>query len=123
MDDKRLAVLETAELIDRFAEICVAQNRAIKRGELKRRIALVWQMKDVYDELKARGRDAHLALTKLYDHPDRQVRLQAASLTREVAPAAARQVLEAIERSGVMPQTADAREALRNLDQKISKPD
>ncbi|MGO9007601.1 MAG: DUF2019 domain-containing protein [Beijerinckiaceae bacterium] len=107
------------DLVDRFAEICVAQRRASLRDNIQKLIALTWEMKDVYDELKERGRDAHLALTKLYDHPNIQVRLQAARLTAEVAPASARQVLEAISRSGRMPQAADAREKLRNLDEGV----
>ncbi len=40
----------------------------------------------ITDELKARGEEAHLRLLSLYDHPNVQVRLQAARGTLSVAP-------------------------------------
>lgn len=74
-------------------------------------------------ELRKRGRDARLALLKLYHHPNMQVRLWAATLTLAVAPIEAREVIDAIARSGRMPQAAEARGTLRNLDTGFYKPD
>jgi hypothetical protein len=120
---KPLEVLQATDLVDRFAEICVAQYRALLHERLSKNPELIWQMKAVDDELRKRGREARLALCKLYDHPNMQVRLQAARLTLAVAPATARQVIDAIARSGRMPQAADARGTLRNLDEGVFKPD
>ena len=80
-------------------------------------------MDDINTELKRRGSQARLALTRLYDHPDIQVRLQAAKSTRAVAPVEARRVIEAIARSSRMPQAADARGSLRNMDEGLIRPD
>jgi hypothetical protein len=77
----------------------------------------------VGDELKKRGLDARIALTKLFDHPNFQVRLQAAKESLAVAPNAARQVIEAISESSHFPQAGDAGMCLWALDQGISKPE
>ncbi len=122
MTQQPLEVLSTSDLVDRFAEICVAQDRARLHENVPTMTKLVWQMKAIDDELRKRGREARLALCKLYDHPNMQVRLQAARLTLAVAPAAARQVVDAIARSGRMPQAAEARGTLRNLDNGVFKP-
>jgi hypothetical protein len=72
--------------------------------------------------LRERGCEARLALTELYGHPNLQVKLQAARVTLGVAPTEARQVIEAISKTGWMPQAADAKGTLRNLDSGFLKP-
>ena len=66
------------QLVDRFAEIGVAQNTAELMGKISKYNKLYRQMKDVDTELRARGEDARRALLRLYSHPNMQVRLQAA---------------------------------------------
>jgi predicted GNAT family acetyltransferase len=123
MTQQRLEILSTGALVDQFAEICIAQDRALLYENISTINKLVWQMKAVDDELRKRGREARLVLLKLYDHPNMQVRLHAAKCSLAVAPAAARHVIEAIARSGRMPQAADARGTLRNLKEGVFKPD
>jgi hypothetical protein len=80
-------------------------------------------MTAVDEELRARGREARLALLTLYDHPNMQVRVKAAIKTLGVAPEAARKVLEAIRASKWQPQAMDAGMILRGLDDGEYKPD
>jgi hypothetical protein len=77
----------------------------------------------VTHELKRREPDAGLALTKLLDHPNFQVRLQAAKATLAVAPDAARKVIEAISESSRFPQAGDAGMWLEALADGIFKPE
>lgn len=72
-------------------------------------------MNDVDNELRARGHDARLALTRLYDHPNVQVQLKAAVRTLAVAPHRARRLLETIAARKDVPQGGDAGMMLRGL--------
>jgi hypothetical protein len=110
------------ELVDRFAERCLAQDRAWLYENVAEISKLYWQKDAVDKELQSRGRDARLALLRLYDHPNIQVRLVVATRTLAVAPVAARRVVEAVAASGQLPQAADARGLLRGLDQGTFKP-
>ena len=80
-----LSALTVDQLVDRFAEIGIAQDKALwdalgeeDYSEVSR---LIFEMKDVDDELRARGRNARLALKRLYSHENTQVRLKAAKST------------------------------------------
>ncbi|MGO9008086.1 MAG: DUF2019 domain-containing protein [Beijerinckiaceae bacterium] len=123
MTQQPLEILSTTDLVDKFAAACVAQDRALLSEKIGNFKKAYWQMIAADDELRKRGREARLALCRLYDHPNMQVRLQAATLTLAIAPVAARQVIDAIAKSGRMPQAADARGTLRELDNGIFKPD
>jgi Domain of unknown function (DUF2019) len=94
-----LKAMTVDELVDRFAEIGIAQDTAELMGEISKFNKLYRQMKDVDTELRARGEDARRALLRLYSHPNMQVRLQAAKKTLGVAPEAARQLIETISES------------------------
>ena len=122
MKREALASLSTDDLVQQFADACVGQDKAIMSERLATFKKFHAQMKTADQELRRRGRDARLALLTLYDHPNMQVRLQAATFTVALAPDAARQLLHAIARSNWMPQAADARGALRNLDEGVFKP-
>lgn len=111
------------ELIDHFAGICIAQDRALLYNEISNLNHLILQMKQVDTELRARGKDARIALRKLYDHPNMQVRLQAARITLGVAPQAARQVIQSISESHCFAQAGDAGMTLSLLDKGNFKPD
>lgn len=111
------------QLVDRFAEIGIAQYDAAMGGATREFNQLYGQMDAIDKELRARGQQARLALLRLYDHPNIQVRLQAASFTLGIAPAVARKVIETISQSGWFPQAGDAGMALWSLDEGIFKPD
>ena len=111
------------QLIGHFAEIGIAQDRAELMGEIRQFNKLFDQMHAVDIELRARGTQARLALLRLYDHPNMQVRLKAAKRTLGVAPEAARQVIEAISESNWFPQAGEAGMTLSNLDSGVFKPD
>lgn len=123
MKQKSFEELTVEDLVGKFAEACTEQDRALTYSKIAMFKKLYGQMTAVDKELRRRGRDARLALRKLYAHPNYQVRLQAARLTLGVAPTEARQTIEAIARSGRMPQAGDARGTLRNLDDGFFKPD
>lgn len=70
--------------VDRFAEIGIAQDQALLYDEHKKFNRLFSEMNDVDQELRRRGLQARLALLKLFDHPNMQVRLKAAKRTLEL---------------------------------------
>jgi hypothetical protein len=122
MTQKSLEALAVDELVQQFEETCLAQNKALLNAALHKKPELVYQMVAIDDELRKRGHEARRALMKLYDHPNMQVRLQAAECTLAVAYFPARQVIETIARFGHQPQMAAARETLRRLDDGTLKP-
>jgi hypothetical protein len=74
--DLKLMTLD--QLIDRFAEIGIAQDHALLYDEYKEFRRLFSQINDVDSELRRRGLSASLALLRLFDHSNMQVRLKAA---------------------------------------------
>ncbi|MCB8839326.1 DUF2019 domain-containing protein [Aurantimonas sp. VKM B-3413] len=74
-------------------------------------------------ELRRRDGDQRRALLALFDHPNMQVRLNAARAARPVAPVEARRKIEEIAASGHYPQSADAGSSLSAMDRGIYKPD
>src|SRR5579862_5595826 len=113
MTQKPFDTMTVDELVATFEEVCLAQDKELRNARLHKKPELVHRLFAIGDELKKRGRDARLALMKLYDHPNMHVRLKAASYTLAVAPGPARQLIEKIAWFGHMPQAADARETLR----------
>lgn len=123
MKSKNLTEMTVDELVERFAEIGLAQYRALDEDDIKKYRKLYKQMDEVDHELRARGSDARLALMRLYSHPNMQVRLKAAVRTLGVAPGAARQVIQAIADSKWPPQYLDAGMILCGLDDGTFVPD
>ncbi|QBR70672.1 hypothetical protein CU048_04580 [Beijerinckiaceae bacterium] len=123
MKQAKLENMTVDQLVDRFVEIGVAQDQAELMGEIGKFNRLYRQMDATEKELRRRGRNARLALLRLYDHPNMQVRLNAAKRTLGVAPDAARRVLQAISDSKWQPQAMDAGMSLWNLDRGVFKPD
>ncbi len=119
----KLEDMTVDELVDRFAEIGVAQDKAELMGGISKFNKLYGQMKEVDTELRARGEDARRALLRPYSHPNMQVQLQAAKKTLAVAPDAARHVIEEIKKSQWFPQAGEAGMTLRNLNSGFFKPD
>lgn len=118
----KLHAMSTAELVTRFEEIALEQDRALLMDEIAKFNRLYGQMDAVKKELKSRPGDQRRALLTLYDHPNIQVRLKAAEGTLAVAPEAARGLLQSIKDSREYPQAADAGMTLWDLDRGIFQP-
>jgi hypothetical protein len=117
-----LTDMSNAALVQRFAEICVAQDEASDVGDLSKFRKLYKQESEINAELKSRGTDARLGLLRLYEHSNMQVRLEAAKATLAVAPDEARRMIEAIAGGHKMPQAGEAGMTLWNLDRGVFKP-
>ena len=89
MTPKKLEEMAVRQLVDRFAAICVDQDRALLYSEIAKFNRLYSQMAAIRDELKRRPGDQRRALLDLYTHQNAQVRLQAARASFAVAPDAA----------------------------------
>lgn len=76
----------------------------------------------VEQELKSRPGDERRALLSLYQHPNAQVRLNAARATLAVERQAAMQALQDLYDSKEYPQAGDAGMSLINLERGIHKP-
>jgi hypothetical protein len=114
--------LTVAELVDKFSSICVEQDKAEFEDEIAKFNRLYDQKVAILEELKKRPGDQRGALMGLYEHPNLQVRLQAAKATLAIAPEAARQMLRLIESWGRQPYAGDAGMCLVNLDRGIFVP-
>jgi hypothetical protein len=115
MRQPSLAHLSIDELVNLFQQNSTEQDRVIFKEQVSKYKEVFGESDAISAELQKRGPDALRALTRLYDDPNMQVRLQAARLTVEVAPAQAQSVLLNIARFGHVPQSANARAKLRHL--------
>lgn len=111
-----LKAMTVAQLVDDFAEMGVKQNEALLWDELSEFNSLYWQIDPIREELKSRPGDQRRALLALFNHPDMQVRLNAAKSTLAIAPDQARAMLEHIKERRRGPQAGDAGMCLWNLD-------
>ncbi len=117
----RLENMSINELVELFEKNTLEQDDALLKEQISKITNKLYpQMRAIRAELS--NRDARVSLTKLYDHENMQVRLQAAMATLLVAPVEARRVIDAISKTGWMPQAANAKETLRNLDSGFFKP-
>lgn len=114
--------LSAPQLVDRFAEIGEAQYVALIDNDHRKYNHLYDLMDEVDNELRSRGEAARLELLKLFDHPNDQVRLKAATHALGVALVNAREVLEDLASDVAYPQTASARGLLRALEEGSFKP-
>ncbi|MGO9007606.1 MAG: DUF2019 domain-containing protein [Beijerinckiaceae bacterium] len=110
------------QLVERFAEIGIAQDEALFHDQYAKFNRLYDQMDRTERQLRARGPDARRSLMRLYDHPNLQVRLNAAKRTLAVAPFDARRIIQEIADSKLYPQAGDAGICLSNLDDGTFKP-
>jgi Domain of unknown function (DUF2019) len=111
-----LANMNLDQLVDRFADIGVAQDDALWDGKYAKFNRLYDRMDEIDQELRSRGEEARLALLRLYNHRNMQVRLKAAVHTLAVAPELARHALQTIANSKFYPQAGDAGMLLSGLD-------
>ncbi|HVW57023.1 MAG TPA: DUF2019 domain-containing protein [Rhizobiaceae bacterium] len=122
MKNPDLSILTDEQLVARFAEIGTEQFEAEELGQIGRFNRLYEKKLRVVAELKRRQGDHRRALMALYDHPNPQVRLNAAKSTLAVAPVAARQVIQAIADPKDTAQALDAGMCLWALEEGIFKP-
>ncbi len=123
MRQSNLGDLTLDDLVERFAEIGVAQSKALDADDTIKFNRLFDTLMEVEKELKRRPGDQRKSLTTFYSYPNMQVRLNAAKATLAVAPQAARHVIELIAASTWPPQCYDARMCLSALDDGIFKPE
>jgi len=116
MKKVKLSEMNEDDLVRLFAENARSQDKALLSGKTANYNRLVGFMKEIHDELKSRPGDRRLALLRLFDFPNMHVRLQAAKLTKEVAPLEARAQLQAIVDSKWFPQAGDAGMSLSIMD-------
>jgi hypothetical protein len=100
--------LTAEELAEKFADICIKQDRALFEDDVAGFNRLYGQMDAVRNELKGRPGDQRKALLALLHHPNVQVQLKAAISTLAIAPDLSREVLQRIATSNRLPQAADA---------------
>lgn len=122
MSKSSLEACSVEELVSRFVEIGLAQEKALLYDEYAKFNRLFQQMQDVVEALKRRPGDKRQALLSLYDHSNLQVRLKAVKNSLALAPEEGRRVLQAIADSREYPQAGEAGMSLDNLDAGIFKP-
>jgi hypothetical protein len=117
MKRSSLSDLSIESLVEQYAEIDVAQYKALDADDTPKYKRLFRKLMDIEGELKSRPGDQRTAVMALYGYPNMQVRLNAAKATLAVAPEAARQVVEIIAASTWAPQCYDARMCLWKIDE------
>jgi hypothetical protein len=117
-----LKAMTVAQLVENFADMGVRQNKALLWDELSEFNSLYWQIDAIREELKSRPGDQRRALLALFNHPDMQVRLNAAKSTLAVAPDQAWAMLERFKERRRGPQAGDAGMCLWNLDRGVFVP-
>jgi Domain of unknown function (DUF2019) len=108
MSEADISLLTIPQLVERFRVLALAKNEAIETEQSTRYNRLYWKLDAVQKELRARQGDQRHALAPLYDHPNPQVRLDAAMATLVVFPDRARAALQMIIDRDEFPQAADA---------------
>lgn len=119
---RKIIEMGNSQIVARFAEISLEQFEADEMDDISRFNKLYQEKEVQVRTLKNRNGDQRVLLTALYDHPNVQVRLNAAKSTLAVAPIEARAQIEAIAASKEFPQAGDAGMCLRALDEGIFKP-
>lgn len=91
------------ELLARFVTISEQQYPLTLNDDFKNYNALFDKLTAIDRELRHRGIDARLALTRLFDHPNIQVRLNAAKRSLAVARQSSLVVLRQIIKEDIGP--------------------
>ena len=118
----KLQDMTANQLLECFTAIGIEQDQTLLRRRYAKFNRLFDEMVAIEDELKTRDGDQRRELLSLYNHPNAQVRLNAAKVTLAVAPEPARRALQAIADSREYPQAGDAGMSLYNLERGIFKP-
>ena len=91
-----LGKLTVDELVSFFASLSEQQYPLTLNDEVKSATRLIRQQNEISKELRRRGIEARLELTKLFDHPNIQVRMNATKWSIGVARESALKVLRQI---------------------------
>lgn len=102
------AGLSSAELAKLYTVVGIAQDDALLNDDTKRFNRLCDKIVAIEQELRSRPGDGRRAFLTLHDHPNDQVRLNAAGATLAIAPEASRRVLDGIRRVGFGIQSLSA---------------
>ena len=93
MKKRDIRTLDTASLVTMYARSAAAHGRSLDTADSKSANRHADVLAAVYRELRARGRDAQLALMPLLNDPDPNVRVWAAGHALEFAPEDGEKVL------------------------------
>lgn len=118
----KLEEMTIDRLVERFAEIGTAQDMAERDDDIGKYNLLYWEADAVEKEIRSRDQDARRTLLQLYDHPNMQVRLNAATATLAVAPEKARGGSSSYQGVTVAPQAMHAGMLIRGLGDGSFKP-
>ena len=103
------------EIVEQFQTLALAQGHALLGGEMAKVNRLYSKIDALENELKSRDGDQRRALHALYNHPNPQVRLEAANATLAVLPTESRAALQMIIDRREFPQAGHAGFTLLNL--------
>lgn len=104
-------------LIEKFIEVCLAQEANNDIDYVREYNKLYKQMEKILKEMQSRPGDARHLLIPLFKHQSWQVRVKAAKNAFALAPVEARQVLEEIYATRVDPYAPDAGGMLVAIDE------
>lgn len=108
MSIRDISQLTVPQLVEQFLVLSLAKGDAIMGDQIAKVNRLYWKIDALEKELKSRDGDQRRALHALYDHPNPQVRLEAADATLAVLPVEARAALQMIIDRHEFPQAGDA---------------
>jgi hypothetical protein len=114
--------LTAAELAAEFIRIAIRQGDDLLGGNTRSYNRLFDRMRAIELELKARPGDQRSELQPLLTHPNIAVRWRASVAILGIAPTPARQVLEAVAKSGYLPICGHAGMTLHGFDTGFFKP-
>ncbi|MEQ1943320.1 DUF2019 domain-containing protein [Mesorhizobium sp. VNQ89] len=120
---KRPEKMSLEELVASFVEIGVAQSAAAEEFRISTFNKLYDRKKLIINELRRRDNDQRRLLIALYDHPNIQVRLNAAKSTYALNTQGARAVIQAIADTKIQPWAGSAGMTLWSLDEGLGKLD
>ncbi|WP_265518163.1 DUF2019 domain-containing protein [Nitratireductor luteus] len=124
MDEReKIAGLSDTSLVSRYTEIGILQDEALLDLDTKRLNRLFDELLQIEIELRSRDDDQRQLLIALLEHPNMQVRLNAAKATLAVDYDRARSVIEAMATSKRYQQAGDAGMTVGALDQGIFVPE
>ncbi len=112
----QLTELAVDEIVREYIAIGLAQDKAIEADDTSTFNRLARRQFAYEKELKRRTGDQRRALIPLLEHPNAQIRLNAAHATLIVAPLLARETLEAVAAWESGPHALDAGMAIQMLD-------
>lgn len=123
MKRQRLTEMGLNDLVELFIDLSTKQGEALVVDDTRSYNALFRQLTEIDHELRARGKNSRFELSKLFDHPNPFVRLNAASDLLGLLPQEARSVLEKIRDARIQPEALDAGMMLCRFDRGEWVPD